>query len=524
MKNDKNTDRCYKRKKVERLFLYCLGMSPKPLSISEIEHAVGKLNPGARQNFVYEVKKRLHHDSPYMPSRLLFKEKDFLRKEDKEFELEPGKFRNKVFEIYKKYFKCQSRNDLDFKYIEKENQYQEKIKGIMICDRHNNYLRIEINFTLLNEKGKLEKGMVKFFQKSRFSDWEDELNLYTGRENGGFVVRKFSMVPNYFFLDLIDEVFYQDGEKKFVLNLRGLLYLFLLYEKKLKVSEIEKIISNISNMDEYMYLRNEIDSAYGSIVNIKFLDGKPHDVEKIFGSTTSHQIKTRFPFLSFYEAYKDYIRSENKNFVSDFLFYVAQDLERQLRNMSITRLKYEVTKMYLQRIRRYFYDIHTQRLVHVDLSDETFNAITRLQDEIGIYIEEMKKSEYEREKFERQSYEKDQARMRFQRRLNTLTDLDKNVISLKDILPDNGIGGIIIDAPQISIIERFCKYGREENESYSFTNYYILIKNTLLKEIAQKINQNNYNDDLRSELDRNAIPLDCKKDVENWINNYYESI
>ena len=70
------------------------------------------------------------------------------------------------------------------------------------------------------------------------------------------------------------------------------------------------------------------------------------------------------------------------------------------------------------------------------LSNETFNAITRLQDEIGIYIEEIKKSEYEREKFERQSDEKDQARMRFQRRLNTLTDSDKNVISLKDILPD----------------------------------------------------------------------------------------
>ena len=33
-----------------------------------------------------------------------------------------------------------------------------------------------------------------------------------------------------------------DGEKKYVLNLRGLLYLFLLYGNTLKVSEIEKII------------------------------------------------------------------------------------------------------------------------------------------------------------------------------------------------------------------------------------------------------------------------------------------
>ncbi len=166
-------------------------MSPKPLSISEIEDAVEKLNPGARQNFVYEVKKRLHHDSPYLPSRLLFKEKDFLRKEDKEFELEPGKFRNKAFEIYKKYFKCQNINDLKPEILEKENENQDKIKCINLSDQQNNYLRIEINFTLLNEKGKLEKGMVKFFQKSGFSDWEDELHVYTGRENGRICSTKF---------------------------------------------------------------------------------------------------------------------------------------------------------------------------------------------------------------------------------------------------------------------------------------------------------------------------------------------
>ena len=518
MRNDKNTDRRYKRKKVERLFLYCLGMSPKPLSISEIEDAVEKLNPGARQNFVYEVKKRLHHESPYLPSRLLFKEKDFLRKEDKEFELEPGKFRNKAFEIYKKYFKCQNINDLKPEILGKENENQDKIKCINLSDHQNNYLRIEINFTLLNEKGKLEKGMVKFFQKSRFSDWEDELHVYTGRENVGFVVRNFSMVPNYFFLDLIDEVFYHDGEKKYVLNLKGLLYLFLLYEKKLKVSEIEKIISNISSMDEYMNLRDEIDSAYGSATSIKYLDGKPHDVEKIFGSTTSHQIKTRFPFLSFYDGYKDYIHLHNDRFISDFLFDVAQDFERPLLNMSITKLKYEVTKRYLERIRKYFYSFPRQLLVHTDLSDNTFQAITRLQDEIGMYVKEMKKTDYELEKLERLMYEEDYANFEFKRKFNTLTSSDKNVILLKDILSTNGNDNIIINVSQLRIIERFCKYGREENESYSLINYSILIKNSLLKELALKVNKNNGSETILSELVRNGIPLDCIKDIVRWIN------
>jgi hypothetical protein len=524
MKNAQKTDRHYEKKKVERLFLYCLGMSPNPLKISEIKDAVGKLNPPHKQNFVYEIKERLYHDSPYMPSRLLFEESNFLTKVDKEFELQPEKFRNKAFEIYKDYFKCQSCFDLEFKCIEKENQHQEKIKGILISDQQNNYLRIEINFTLLKERGKLEKGLVKFFRKSRFSDLENELYLHTGREKGRFIVRNFSIVSNYFFLDYIDMVSYQDEEKKYVLNLKGLLQLFLLSGNKLKFFEIEKIISNISKMDEYMNLRDEIDTAYGSVTSLIYIDGKPQDVKRNFASTASHRIKVRFPFLSFYDDYKDYIRSENEVFVSDFLFDVAKETEQQLRNMSIAKLKYEVTKRYLEKIRKYFYNQQNQRLLHENLSENTFDAITKLQNEMGTYIEEMKKSEYEREKLERQIYEEEQAKMRFQRRLNTLTNSDKNVISLKGILDDNGSGGIIIDASQISIIERYCKYGREEDESYSLINNYLLIKNKLLREIYENITKNNFYKDLKTHLNKNKIPLDCLHSVKVWIRDYEDSL
>jgi hypothetical protein len=520
MKNDKKTDRFYENEKVERLFLKCLGMSPRPLSISEIKNAVRKLNPGSTQNYVYEVKKRLHHDSSYIPSRLLFKESDFLTKEDKEFRLEPRKFRDSAFNAYKSYFKCESEHDLNIDTQEKENANQNKIKCIQISDDNNNYIRLEINFTLLEKNSKLEKDMVKFFQKSKFSDLENELHLHKGREKGRFIVRKLKLVPNYSFLDYIDEVSFQNGNNKYVLNLKGLLHLIILYKGKLKVDSIEKIILNISNLDEYMNLRDEIDSAYESIYNIEKNEDENSDIKKIYGSNSSCRIKKRFPFLSFYNGYKDYIHKHNERFVLDFLFNVAREFELQLQNSSITRLKYEITKRYLERIRKYFYSFHTQRLVHTNLSDNTFQAITRLQGEIGIYIEEMKRSDYEWEKLERQRYEKECADIEFKRKFNTLTDTNASVISLKSILQNNGNGGVIIYPFQINIIERFCKYGREDEDSYSFINYYVLVKNSLLKEIAKNINQDNYDNDLQSELHKNGIPLDCKKDVKKWINNY----
>ncbi|HEX5186842.1 MAG TPA: hypothetical protein VFV86_08125, partial [Nitrososphaeraceae archaeon] len=435
MKNVRKTDRRYEKEKVEKLFLKCLGMSPRPLSISEIEDAVEKFNPGSRQNYVYEVKKRLHHDSSYIPSRLLFKESDFLIKEGKEFRLDSEGFRDEAFEAYKHYFNCESGYELNVVTPEKENENQDKIKCIQISDNKNNYVRVEINFTLLEIKGKLEKGMVKFFQKSKFSDLENELNLHHGREKGRFIVRKLKMITNYSFLDYIDVVSFQNADNKYVLNLKGLLHLILLYKGKLDVFSFEKIISNVSNLDEYMNLRDEIDSAYGSNYNIENIDDENSDIRKTYGSNSSHQIKKRFPFLSFYSGYRDYIHSENESFISDFLFDVVKDFERQLLNMSITKLKYEVTKRYLERIRKYFYSFHTQRLLHTNLSSNTFQAITRLQNEIGIYVEEMKRSDYEWEKLERQWYEEQYVNIEFERKFNTLTNSDANVISLKEILP-----------------------------------------------------------------------------------------
>lgn len=519
MKTKKKTD----KNKVERLFLYCLGMSPLPMSITEIEDAVEVKNPGSRQNYVYEVRKKLSHDSPYTPGDLIFTEDDFLTKESDEFVLESERFRDKVFDIYKDYFDCENRYELHTVINEKEKEDQKKIKGIQISDHKNNYIRVEINFSDLKTSRILKKEQIKFLQKSKFSDLEIELNLYARREKGRLVIRKFKLIPNFSFLDYIDIVSTK-GEEKYVLNLRGLLYLFLIYDGELDVISVEKIVSNISSIDEYINLESEIDSAYGAIYRMKKIDDNRTSINKIFGSNSSYQVKKRFPFLSFYDCYKDYIHTHNKTFISDFILDVAQDFKRQLRNMSITKLKYEVTERYLVKIRRYFYSFHTQRLVHNNLSAKTFHGITRLHDEIGLYIEEMKKADYEWEKLERQQYEKENVRTEFKRKFKTLTYSNANVISLKEILSDRRNEKIIIDQFQINIIERFCKYGREDEDLYSSINFYVLIKNSLLKEIAQNINQNNYENDLQLELHKNGIPLDCKKDVKNWIDNHSDPL
>jgi len=520
MKTNKKTD----KNKVEKLFLYCLGMSPTPMSIGEIEDAVSEKNRPHRQNYVYEVKKRLYHDSPYSPSNIVFTEDDFLTKQSGEFILEPLRFRNKIFEKYKNYFKSESEDDLVFETPEKVDENQNNIKCIQISDHKNNYLRIEINFTNLMKTKKLEKDQIRIFQKSRFTDLEIEPYFYVRREKGSrLVIRNYNLIPNFSFRDYIDRMPYKDGEK-YLLNLKGLLHLILLFDGELDIPDIGKIISYASSVDEYTNLRDEIDSAYGSIYNIKNIDYKDCSITKVVGSNSSYHIKKRFPFLSFYNGYADYLHKNNERFILDFLFDVARDFERQLRNMSIIELKYEVTKRYLERIRKYFYSFHTERLVHANLSDNTFQAITRLQDEIGIYVEEMKRSDYEWEKLERQRYEKECTVIEFKRKFNTLTDTDAGVISLKSILQDNGNGGVIIYPFQINIIKRFCKYGRGGEDSYSFINHYVLVKNSLLTGIAKNIDQDNYDNDLQSELHKNGIPLDCKKDVKNWIDNHSDPL
>lgn len=72
MENKKKTDKHYDLNKVKKLFLYCIGKNPHALSISEIEDEVEKESSGPRQNYVYEIEKKLHPDSEYIPSYLLF--------------------------------------------------------------------------------------------------------------------------------------------------------------------------------------------------------------------------------------------------------------------------------------------------------------------------------------------------------------------------------------------------------------------------------------------------------------------
>lgn len=128
--------------------------------------------------------------------------------------------------------------------------------------------------------------------------------------------------------------------------------------------------------------------------------------------------------------------------------------------------------------------------------------------------------ETKNEQFIDKQYEK----LEFERKFCNLVNSDEPVISVKSILPTDNRGVIYSTGIEVSVIEKFCKYGTEESESYSCVNNYLLIKNKLLREIYQRISISNFYKDLKSELKKNRIPLDCLIDIEGWIRNYKDSL
>jgi hypothetical protein len=113
--------------------------------------------------------------------------------------------------------------------------------------------------------------------------------------------------------------------------------------------------------------------------------------------------------------------------------------------------------------------------------------------------------------------------MQFERKLYNLVDSNEPVISIKSILPRDHRGIIYSTGIEISVIEKFCKYGTEESESYSCINNYMLIKNKLLREIYKHLTKSNFYNDLKNQLKVNRIPLVCFNSVEAWIREYVDT-
>jgi hypothetical protein len=526
METKKNTDKHYNLKKVEKLFLYCIGKSPYALSINKIENKVEKEYPGSRQNYVHEIEKKLHPNSEYIPSILLFTEDDFLTKQSGEYNLETKRFNDRISKVWKTFFEFNNENDLCEKTTPIQCTVKDRIKEIKVTDDKGNHIRLEVNFSNLIKNEKLNKDDIKIFTKSRLFENENEPYLEKSREKGRLVVRAYDIyfdIRSKYYVDIVSI----NSKIKYVLNLRGLLYFVSLCNNSNNkdINNIKKVIQNVSDQDEYIDLQEEIDLKFGTIITERIRDGKNYKVQKYPDSNIKNSIKKRFPFLTFYNKYKNCFDSNDEDFTIEFLFGIVKEFrkyefKKQLERLSISELKYKVTKRYLQKMRNYFYEYHHSRLVHISIDDETFDAIINFQNEVGIYIKEVKKVEYEMEIKKRELFKHEEEKFEFQRKFNKITNSNENIISIKSILPVGKYGTINLNGSQLSIIERFCKYGRENNEKYTSINSYLLIKTSLLKDIDQKIGTTNFYDDLKLELENNRIPLDSIISIENWINDY----
>jgi hypothetical protein len=578
-KVEKNTDKKDgKYHEIRKLFLYQLGKSPKPLLVTEVEKNIVKDGPAKDKEketskYVYAVEKYYFPISlsEYKLSNLLFTSNDFLREnsyvDNNEYHVEiddefKNKLKRKIFENYKGYFyyKDQSdvrngikEDDLDIKDLKCLDENNHPIIEIKIAnkkainDDKSNYIKILINNIACIKKENIDESTfnIRFYLKSLSSVKEREIKVYSNMESNNskvtlskkvLKIRKLQLSVDNYKPNYIDAVSTHipkrsNGSKKrprlkYVLNLRGLLYFLLLSDKKKKrdVKMLNEVIENLSASDTYTDLDEEVDKKCIGFKVEQIRDGKLVKEQKKYEPIVplyKHKIKDRFPFLSLYNDYKE---GFPKDFLIDFLFDVVTRYRYNLKSKRIYDLKYELTEEYLKHIRNSLYNPLYPKISYLALEKEQYNALKSLQVEIKTYIDKVKDKTREIEIKNEQFIDNQVEKLEFERKFNSITNSNANVISLKEILSDNGNGGVIIYPFQINIIERFCKYGRENEDSYSFINYYVLVKNSLLKEIAQRSNQNNHDFVLQSELHKNGIPLDCKKDIKIWIDDHCDPL
>lgn len=411
-----------------------------------------------------------------------------------------------------------------------------------------NYIKILINNIGSITKNLIDKNMfdIRFNFRTISSDHEKKIDLYTEIEKNVsrkgsseykvLKIRKLRLSSNNYEPTYVDVTSTKIPKKKqqpkrnprrkYSLNLRGLLY-FVSFCKRKKISDIQMInemIENICTQDKYIDLKEEIGmKCYGFKVEHFRGNEKIKEQRKYEPIVPLHkpQIKEKFPFLSNYNHYKTGLPA---NFMVDFLFNIVSQLKDILKSKGIYDLKYLVTEKYLTYVRNSLHNPLLPKIRYLAMKKEEFIALKKFEDEITLYINGVKETERQIERDNEQFLSKQDAKVQFERKLYDLVNSNESVISIKSILPRDNRGIIYSTGIEISVIEKFCKYGTEENESYSCINNYMLIKNKLLREIYEHITKSNFYNDLKAELKKNRIPLICLMGIEAWIRNYEDSL
>lgn len=558
--------------------MYQVGKSPRPLLVSEIERNIVRENPELADEsnsykYVYEVEKFLFPISlsNSTPSGLLFTSNDFLKENSfnsNEYHVEiddefKAKLKHKFYFYYNRYFYYKDKDEVRHEINEKDlivkvNKliYENKYPLIEIMISNNkamvynnkaNYIKI-----LINNIGSITKDLIdeskfniRFYFRTILSSDERKIEIYTNNENNitsegsskykVLKIRKLVLSSDNYESTYVDATYAKKPKKqqqperkprrKYSLNIRGLLYFVSLCNRKrpTDIQMLNEVIQNICDQDKYTDLRDEIEmKCFGFKIERlrrgKWIKEQKKSEQSLF--LHKHKIKGKFPLLSNYNHYRTGLPEE---FMVDFLFYIVSHLKDTLRSKGIYDLKYEITEKYLTYIRNSLHNPFLPKIKYLSMKKKEFNALKKFENEITIYINQVKETERQIERDNEQFLGEEYTKMQFKRKLYNLVNSNEPVISIKSILPRDNRGIIYSTGIEISVIEKFCKYGTEESESYSCINNYMLIKNKLLKEIYGHLTERNFHNDLKTELKKNGIPLVCLISIEAWIRNYEDS-
>lgn len=508
-KTDSPTEYEYQIDNIENLFLYCLGKSPNPLAISEVEEAVGwemegsydknnrKEKPKFRRNYVYEIEKKLFHQSEFIPSALIFTTDDFLKYEMEEYKIHlPEMFKEKLT----KFFKCLFYLDLEASDLsfEVNDHYKienyEIVKAINIFDNKSNYLRIEINYSNLQDnltkkaidtkpKG-LQKNDLRLFIGSSLTVSETELNVHKKREKGRLAIRYFDIFPKIHLKNYID-IIPTNARKKYVLNLRGFLKYLSSYDKGTdSFKKLNRVIENLSGVDEYWDIQCELLGFNNAGINL-IQEAENFNAKQ---QQHEHKIKKRFPFLSFYNQYKDYLPT---NYAAQILIKAGMNLKDKLETFTINELKYQVTEFFFTEIEDYFWEsvgFSEPRIKNGKLiSDTPYDILKEYQSEIRYYLGKIKEMESKRYIQQSEYYEEYNSENELKKKiLKYLDENQKPVIWIKEILypKDSDSLPLGLTANEISVIREIC----ESTELGYVTNKgFFLIKETEIEKIKGRL-------------------------------------
>lgn len=489
--------------KVERLVLYAIGKSRIPLSTYDIEKEVVKQIPGSdQQKYTYVTINQLvpHEQVPYIR---LFSINDFFDCENSIKEIPNDDERNRlnkrvIHKVFESYWRLLGGKEDDW-----ECSIPERDKEVFVINiKHRRKEKKTLLRFVFRKKGDSNQLSSSLFYNN------NEIRLCEVRSKG---TTKIYSVENFPYLHLkhhLDEVpkcsnsdvefsnglssafdIYQISardspreDSQFILNLRGLLRYVLLNVRKTETEyrQINEVIETLAQVDRYHDLEEEFEAM--DPVKPGFTVGNKIFLEK---KTSNYKIKVRFPFLSYYNEYKECLPL---NFAVNTLYEIAIDLQNKLEEMNIFDLKYEVTQKFFIETENEIWgssDILFFKpvILKMDASLNTIRtAYNNYQHEICTYLKVRKEKEIKiLEKRERKIQEELKIVEFRQKVLSYIENEDKDIISTSEILrsisPDVDHRGLT--GTQFNIIKNICEFKRRDYQ-YSRFN---LFKRSLIEEI-----------------------------------------